>query len=142
MKREPIAVALFNMLKALPSVETADRILRHVNEMQPSELPALFLVPNGHAATRKTGLPKVWHLDYLVYVYTRKGDSKEAPDTQINAVLDEVEAALEPASGVTDFTLGGACDWCRIEGQIETDAGALGDAALAVVPIRIQVSTS
>jgi hypothetical protein len=142
MKREPVAVALFAALKGLASVQTADRVLRHVGEMQPSELPALFLVPNGQDATRKTGLPKVWHLNFLVYVYTRRGDSKEAPDTKINAVLDDVEAALEPAPGVENQTLGGLCDWARIEGQIETDAGALGDAALAVVPIRIQVSTS
>jgi hypothetical protein len=93
MNREPIAAALLAKLSGLSTVVSASRVLRHVSDMQPSECPALFLVPQRYPTSRATNLPAKRMLDYVLYVYTRRASREEVPDTQINAVLDQIEAA-------------------------------------------------
>jgi hypothetical protein len=37
------------------------------------------------------------------------------------------------------LTLGGLVNYCRIEGDIETDEGLLGEQAVAIIPVSILV---
>lgn len=140
MTREPIIAALFAKLSAISGVNLSGRVLRHYNELHPSDQPALFLAPRAQTATRKRGFPTVWTIDVSVYVYVKRAGNDTVPDTQMNTILDAIEAALNPAGGVEVQTLGGLCDHAWIEGAIETDEGVLGDQAIAIIPIRILVS--
>jgi len=141
MTREPIMVALFAKLSAIPGVITSSRVLETIASVSPAEQPALFLAPRSQVAMRVRGLPTRWVIDVAVYVYTNRGnDLTVVPDTAMNTILDAIEAALEPAPGVEVQTLGGLCDQVLIEGVVETDEGALGDQAIAIVPVRIHVS--
>lgn len=141
MTREPIMAALFAKLSAINGVVLSSRILRHYNELRPADQPALFLSPRSQSVAQKRGLPPVWTIDVSVYVYVKRSGNDVVPDTQMNTILDAIEAALNPAGGVEVQTLGGLCDHAWIEGAIETDEGVLGDQAIAIIPIRILVST-
>jgi hypothetical protein len=140
VNREPIIQALADKLSAVSGVVTFDRILRHVSQVQPGECPAVFLAPRGQSAMRVRGLPAQWTIDVSVYVYTARTSDFIVPDTEMNGILDGIEAALEPAGGVEVQTLGGLVQHCWIEGAIETDEGTLGSQAVAIVPIRILVT--
>ena len=140
MTREPIMAALFAKLSSISGLALSGRVLRHYNELRPADQPALFLSPRTQTATQQRGLPTKWVIDVSVYVYVKRAGNDVVPDTQMNTILDAIEAALIPAGGVEVQTLGGLCDHCWIEGAIETDEGVLGDQAIAIVPIRILVS--
>ncbi|MFK7088682.1 hypothetical protein AAFM71_07680 [Chromobacterium violaceum] len=140
MNREAIYSALFERLKAIPGLRTTSRRLRHWSDVDASQQPAMF-----QAQVRESpipgdpsrGLPTKWTLSADVYVYART-DGDQAPGTVLNPLLDAIEAALQPDNPVLRAqTLGGMVEHCWIDGDIETDEGALGDQAVAIVPIRI-----
>jgi len=134
-------VALFAKLSAIAGLNTTSRVLRPFSTVPASEQPALFLAPRSQTAQRTRGLPTRWVIDVSVYVYTNRGnDTSVVPDTAMNLILDAIEAALEPVPGVEVQTLGGLCNQVLIEGVVETDEGALGEQAVAIVPVRIHVS--
>ncbi len=141
MTREPIIAALFAKLSAVPGLALSSRILRHYTELRPADQPALFLAPQSQLATRKRGFPTVWTISANVYLYVKRSGNDIVPDSLMNPLLDAIEAALDPAGGVEVQTLGGLCDHAWIEGAIETDEGVLGDQAIAIIPIRILVTT-
>ena len=141
MTREPIMAALALKLASISGVVTFSRILRHYNELRPADQPAVFLAPRTQMAFRKRGFPAVWTIDVSVYVYVKRTGNDIVPDTILNPLLDAIEAALAPAVSAEVQTLGGLVDHCWIEGAIETDEGVLGDQAIAIVPIRILVTT-
>ncbi len=141
MTREPIIAALFAKLAAIPSLVTVGRVVKHLIDVPAEHQPALFLSPRNQSAIRRTGLPTKWVISVLVYIYTNRGGQNVIPDIQMNAILDAVETVLAPNGGVENQTLGGLCEYCRIEGVIETDEGALGDQSVAIVPIDILVTT-
>lgn len=140
MRREAVYSALFALLEQVPGVVTRSRRLRHWSDVGPTEQPALFLAQVRESATPgdpARGLPTKWLLHADVYLYART-DSRSAPGSQLNPLLDAIEAALAPASPMQRTqTLGGLAEHCWIEGDIDTDEGTLGDQAVAIVPIRI-----
>ena len=74
------------------------------------------------------------------YVYGQAPDELTAPATVLNPLLDAIEAALAPPASSNVQTLGGLVCHAWIAGKIETDEGALGGQAVAIVPIEILVS--
>ena len=131
--------ALFAKLSSISGVVTASRVLQHLSQVPAQNQPALFLCPQKQSAKRVRGLPAVWTIDVAVYLYVTRSDDSVVPDTQMNALLDAIELALMPSGGEVQ-SLGGLCDHAWIEGDIQTDEGALGAQAVALVPIRILVS--
>lgn len=140
MKREALYSALFALLEQVPGVVTRSRRLRHWSDVGPSEQPALFLAQGRQNATPgdpARGVPTKWLLHADVYLYVRTG-SHGVPGSQLNPLLDAIEAALATAGPLQRTqTLGGLAEHCWIEGDIDTDEGTLGDQAVAIVPIRI-----
>ena len=58
----------------------------------------------------------------------------------LNPLLDAVVAALAPGGAdlaVNAQTLGGLVSHCWLAGKIETDEGALGGQAVAILPVEI-----
>ena len=75
-------------------------------------------------------------VDLVIYT---AGDSEpnSVPSTELNSLLDAVEAAIRSAMPGIAQSLGGKVSHCRIEGKIEIIENVVGAMALAVVPIEI-----
>lgn len=137
MNREAIYQALYDKLAAVPGIKTKGRKLKHWSDVPASQQPALFQAQKNELAHRQQGVGTVWTLTVDVYLYTSTTGSA-LPSTQLNSIVDAIEAALQPDNPVRNTnTLGGLVQHCRIEGAIETDEGTLGDQAVAIIPIVI-----
>ena len=141
MTREPIFAALFAKLAATPGLSTSSRILKHFSDVLIPDQPALFLSEVSQTVERSRGLPKKWIFLCNVYVYVRRAGMDQISSTNINNILDAIEAALEPPAGTDVQTLGGLVEHCWIEGTVATDEGTLGEQAVAIIPIRILVTS-
>jgi hypothetical protein len=138
ISREPIYAALFAKLQAIQGVVTCSRILKHWSEVGTAEQPALYLAQKSMTAEVTFGKPTRWTLEAEVYIYVRTDRLTEPPATQMNNLIDAVEAALAPDQSTPNVqTLGGLVSHCWINGKIETDEGTLGEQAVAVIPINM-----
>ncbi len=143
MNREPVYAALFALIANAANFATASRRLRHWNAVSAAEQPALFMVQKKETAKAAEGAPTVWRAELDLYVYCQASDDVSAPALSLNPLLDALEAALAPrgADGIAGVqTLGGLAKHCWISGTIETDEGALGGQAVAIVPVEILVT--
>lgn len=148
LTREGITVALASLLENLPGVVTFSRRLRHWNDVDASEQPAIFL-SNGNQSTKQdaSGLPAQWSYDFKVHIYNYSEDPIVAPSTALNNLLDALEGALKPVpTGMPPGfpasmqVLGDTTGRIRhawISGPVETDEGVLGPQAIAIVPIEV-----
>ena len=139
INREAIFAALFAKLGASAGYVVKSRRLKHWNDVPKIDQPALFMAQGTQTAQTVRGYPTIWTLNVDVYIYVRT-DGGADPGPLLNPLLDALEAALAPNAAENTQTLGGLCEWCRIEGAIETDEGTLGEQAVAIVPISILVS--
>jgi hypothetical protein len=135
--REALYAALFARLAAIPGLVTKSRILRHWADVPPQQQPALYMAQAAQIPQTRTGEPTRWFLDASVYLYVRTSGS-QVPGSVLNPLLDAIEACfpLNPTTGKHDPQIPGI-EWARIEGQIETDEGTLGEQAVAIIPIRM-----
>ena len=140
IEREPIYAALFIRAATAANFVTTARRLRHWSELTPAEQPALFMRQRSEtAAVPVLGAPPVWTLVVELYVYAHESDPRAAPAMVLNPLLDAVEAALAPppATGLQDLGLPAMVQHAMIAGKIDTDEGALGDQAIAIIPVEI-----
>lgn len=156
MSRETIFAALFARLAPLaiggsPAFVTASRTLRHWDNVTPAEQPALFQSEGVQTASANSGLPTKWMLKGALYVYVHTQNLPPGTTdvvTLLNQRVDAIVAALgrdvppfeqplapPPGPGGTSSGIIGDV---RIQGDIETDEGRLGDQAVAVIPFEIQ----
>lgn len=135
--REPILVALFNLLIGPAGFRTTGRRVKPLTSV--SEYPALFLRHTGdNFAPRATRMPPIVTINCEAWIYSTAGaDPSVAPDTALNHLLDAVETALRPGPAFDAQTLGGLVTHCWIEGQIDIHPGDLDGVAIAIVPISI-----
>ncbi|HLI13480.1 MAG TPA: hypothetical protein VKY65_17955 [Alphaproteobacteria bacterium] len=148
--REQIYGALFARLQALgPTSQggngtavTVSRRLRHWRDLRPEQQPAIYMVQRHERPSEARGRVAYWELHVDLYVYAHAGaDPTAVPATLLNAIFDQLEAALapDPVSGAQ--TLGGLVSHCWIDpAGIETDEGALGEQAVAIVPVGIRAT--
>jgi hypothetical protein len=142
MNREAIYAGLFNKVAAIGGFVTTSRLLKHWAEVSPDLQPALYQAQASESAETITGCPTKWMLHVKLYLYVRT-DGLTPPSTIMNPLLDAIDAAMQyrnPITGKND--LGGlpGVEWARIDGEIQTDEGTLGQQAVAVVPILILVT--
>jgi hypothetical protein len=155
LDREPIFVAIFARLQAIPGVVTCSRKWRHFDDVPPMEQPAIFLTTGPEDCQPQRGMPPVWTLNPSIHVYCRNdADPTEnaVPGVQLHALLKLIEAAFERTqaeaslangpfsdSGADSYgtTLGGLVNHCYIKGQIVTDEGLLQNQALAIIPVEV-----
>lgn len=143
--REEIYQALFSLLQQVNGVPTCSRHLLHWSDVAPGAQPALYLTTVGEGFEQIHGLPPKRTLYARVWLYAYSSpDLDTAPSTQINELLDAIEAALAPTEPSPDGlgmvqTLGGLAYHCWIVGNIETDEGLLGPQAVCVITIHIMI---
>lgn len=137
MNREAIYSALFTRLSEIAGLKTKSRILKHWNDVPTEQRPALFMSQGPESPQTQTGQATKWLLSVDVYVYVHT-DGTNPPGTVMNPILDAIEAIfpLHPITGKHTLDAPGV-EWARIEGQIQTDEGTLGNQAVAIVPIHI-----
>ena len=117
-----------------------DAVVRPWPKSSSAEQPALFMTQKSEtAAIKALGAPTVWTLNIELYLYAHSSDPRLSPATVLNPLLDAVEAALAPAmtTGVQDLGLPAMVQHAFIAGKIDTDDGALGDQAIAIIPVEI-----
>lgn len=144
--REAIAVALFDRLKAATRLTNAERRFRSWDDVPRESQPWLGVVQRSQSPEQRRGLPPKWRLEFTAYLYCRTEDRAATPSTQLNLLLQAIEAGLELQPGedagfdpqnVFGTTLGGLCSHAWISGTIETDEGALDNQAVAIIPIEV-----
>jgi len=137
--REQVFAALFDVLKTLPGITTVSRRLKNVEDVQPEQFPAAFQMQDEQQATYKGTTPTifVWKATWLLYAYESDDDTPLSP--ALNALVDAATAVLAPAPGFDANTLSGLVTHAGIEGTIRIFEGVLGDRAVAVIPISIQL---
>lgn len=146
MDSESIYQALFNRLSGIDGFKTTSRRLRHFNNVQPEDRPALFVTQGNQTEVPVKGLDAKVELEAEVYIYIHETDKAIPPSVQLNQMIDKVRKAIAP-----DFpemceyqTLGGLVEHCWIEGTIEVFEAVenmLDDQGIAIVPIRILTTT-
>jgi hypothetical protein len=138
--RESVFAALFTILQGAYAWQTCSRRLANIQDLAPEALPAAYQLQGPQALKYDGGTPTVgmWQAQWLLYAIS--DDPNVAPSTQLNAMVDAVLGALKPANGpLVRNTLGGRVEYAAAEGDIDIFEGVLGDRAIAVIPIRIQV---
>jgi hypothetical protein len=138
--RETIYTALFALVTAAPGLKKTSRRLIAWEEVAPADQPALFMVQRTEMAKVVTRLPTVWTLkvDLVLYGNNSAQDSV-APMSLLNPIVDYIVAAMLPPIVPYEQTLGGLVERCRIDGEIITDEGVLGNQAVVVIPVEIFV---
>lgn len=142
--REQIYSALFTTLQGTllaPAgpFKTVSRRWQDPSQLSPADRPCLYQVQKDElSGTSMNGLPIHAKLNVDLVLYTA-GDSEpnSVPSTELNTLLDAVEAAIRSGAPGIAQTLGGKVSHCRIEGKIEIVENVLGAMALAVVPVEV-----
>lgn len=142
--REQIYSALFSILQGAllaPAgpFNTVSRRWLDPSQISPADRPALYQVQKDElAATEVNGLPIRWQTTVDLVLYTSGDSSPNAtPSTELNTLLDALEAAIRNATPALSQSLGGKVSHCRIEGKIQIVENVQGSIALAVVPVEI-----
>jgi len=139
--REAVAAALFTLVSGAAGAAYSSRVLVDPRRLEPAQMPALFqtqiVEPNARGAL---GLPSKRSMHFSVWLVVSYAQADSVvPSTQLNAMIDAIEAALEPTNKVTNIqTLGGITASARIDGNIEYAENFTGDGtSIAVIPIVV-----
>lgn len=145
LDRDAVMQALFDRLQEqlAGSVRMFTRRLEtyHTTPLQ----PALVLLSVRHSATNDLGMPPVWKMAAEVFIYLETLESDGSPETRLNALVRQLEEALErqpgearPAWGGDEHgtSLGGLCSSCVVTG-VQLDQGVEGGQGEATISISI-----
>jgi hypothetical protein len=133
--RDPIHQALFDKIKLTAGLVTTDRVLRHWNDVEHHDQPALFLAGGNESAQASLGRPTRWSLTAKAYIYART-ETGTVPATILNGLIDAIEQSLKPDPCNGQQNLGGLCHHCYIS-AVEHDEGLLGQQGVAIVTFVI-----
>lgn len=138
MNRESIWEGVFGIVSALAPFKETSRKVIHWADC--TNYPALFLSQGSETVVKSgRGLPCTYTMSAEIFLYARN-DSNGTPATQINALLDALDALFQPDAIDGKQTLGGLVHDVWIEGTIARDEGTLGDTGVAIVPIKVLVT--
>jgi hypothetical protein len=146
--REPIYVALWNLLiqtteqAGLPPWVMSSRYARHFDDVDVTQMPALFMVESGEGWSKAgKGVPaeRVLKCHLLMYCSSAAPDAL-LPATLINDFLDVLDTIVEqPGVPSNAQTLGGLVDHVYITGEIEIAEAYLQEKSIVVIPLEIMI---
>ena len=140
-QREPLMVNLFNLVAQSGAYVTKDRKIRLWSELQPEQLPAIFMFEKKEMYEQgKRAMPAMTTLNVELYIYAWCNNAA-SPASILNPLLDGVDATLRTGMNqVTgQQTLGGLVYHAWIEGEIIKDTSGIDGYTMAVVPLSILV---
>jgi hypothetical protein len=145
--REQVANALYALLDAaankVTTLVTSSRRLRDLHRVDKARMPALFLAqgPEHYERTQgqMIGLAPRRTMRFMAVIYTADPQEDSVnPSTQMNALTEAIETALNPDPTTGLQTLGGLVASARIEGTIEFVENLSGDGkSVLVIPIAV-----
>jgi hypothetical protein len=151
--RELVAAALFNIVTvsvgAVVGLKTSDRRIKMPKDVAPSQTPALFQVQVKETYEREPGhliaIPpkRTMHFDLWLYVTDATNTTSGVtvvPSTQLNTMIQAVEAAFVPDFPTGGATLGGLVAAARIEGVIDyLETRTKDGLSMAMIPITVLI---
>lgn len=144
--REAVLQALYDRIIARVSgLVTKSRAYVDPNRLTPEQMPALMLIADHYDPKQERGRPTVWTVRGVILVYTQASENPDSPETPLNLIIDQVEAALQrdPQETVTDASnptatnLGGLCSRVSISGAVDLIPGEVGGQAAAMIPVEV-----
>ena len=141
-QREAVMAALFALVQTAAGFNTASRRVQWISET--GDFPAVYVRHVKDAYERSGRGPRskaTIHAEIWLYA-SNSLDPAVTPETQLNALVDAVEAVLEPVSPPSPGyqTLGlSYVQHCWIEGDIEFAVGDTGTQGAVVIPVQILV---
>lgn len=145
--REPIYAALWTLITSASGIQgqfvKTGRLLKHVEDVSPAEMPALFMIQRGEAwqrvdAGRGVLRKRTLNAALIFYVNASSG-AGVLPATLMNNAMDTLDDLFNNATRVQ--TLGGLVEWvhCPADGAVTYYEGLLQDKSPVVVPISILI---
>lgn len=148
MNRETIYAGLFEKFSTLttggsPLFKTATRKPKVWEQVAPEDQPALLMRQVAEDGEHRKGLSTKWvfKVELLVYVNSNGAtDPDVIPSQLLNPLLDAIEASFVIDDRLNNAcTLGGLVAYAAIDGTVQLFS-ALGDEAVAIVPVRVLVN--
>jgi hypothetical protein len=140
MDREAVYSALFKLVSSTAGIARSTRRFKLWNEVPQNECPFFIMIQRGETAETHARLPTIWRFHVNLVFYAHNGGHDEiAPMSYLNPIIDSVIATLAPPPVAEEQTLGGLVQKCKIDGEVLTDEGALGEQAIAVLPVTILI---
>ena len=145
-KAENAYTALFTLLQSVTGLATINgvpavsRTLTDPTQMAWENTPAIFMNETGeHIAPSKgfEGLRARQMLMCDLYLYVYNGGVGGACSTLMNNMLENIRAAIAPATGYPFQTLNETVSHCWVSGKIEIIEGVLNGQGVAIVPVEI-----
>lgn len=142
MSREAIYAALFAQVSGAAGFKTKSRIFKPYSDVDAAQRPAIFMVQDAQTADQMRQRPPKWTLRAWLFIYVWSPDPNTTATTQLNGLLDAVEAALAPNPVTQVQDLGGLVSHCWIEGEVDIYDGSISEQAIAVVPVSMLLGGS
>lgn len=145
VSREEVFAALFALASTAAAFNTKSRTLLDWSEVPAQKQPALFQTEGRQAGVSERGIPAKWELYGELIIYCHAGNLPEGItdvvvllNQQVDAVVNSIEL---PRIIVGYNSMGGVVGDVRVQGDIETSEGRLGQQAVAIIPVQIQPLT-
>jgi len=137
--REQIFAALFALVSNATGFVTKSRTIKSWADVSPPDCPALFQLEGKQHAKSEPMVGTKWTFRAEFYVYVDQANALNGADlvSVLNTQVDAVVAALQAIPGLDNQTLGGRVTDVRVDGEIETDEGRIGQKAVAIIPVLI-----
>jgi len=139
--REDVYAALWDVASQAADFITAERRLRHWSDVSPAEQPALFMSQTKQTAqiSQQTNLPVTWMLHAEFFIYVHPTEPYLAPAMVLNPLVDSVVEALcyDLSGSAQQLGMPERVRWVRINGEIATAEGVLGNQEFAIIPVEI-----
>jgi hypothetical protein len=123
-------------------LKTSSLRMRAIDDVNPTEMPALFLVQGEERYERTPSgalhIPPKRTMDFAIVLYTADNQATSTvPITQLNTMVDAIEAAFAPDATTGAMTLGKVAS-ARLEGTIRYyDNVAQDGKSMAVIPVVV-----
>ena len=140
-REQAVGALLARVAAAYAWASPPSRRLKLWSDVSPAMRPACFLFEGGtESYDNAAGAVPKRRLFPRLFIYVDAHDPDAIGAAQLNAIMDALDAALEPTgadSALGRCTLGGTAYRCSIDGKPMKDPGDLDGDGLLLVPITL-----
>jgi hypothetical protein len=143
-QREAIAQAFYDLIVStsgrVVTLKTSSRRLRSFEQVDPAEMPALFMAQRTETQERSVlGLPAKRTMKYEIFIYTCDPQATSViPSQQMNMLADAIEEAIAPNPTTGLLRLGELAASARIDGTVEYYENVTPDGkSIMIIPISV-----
>jgi hypothetical protein len=139
---EPIHAALLAICQGVTGFKLVSRRLQFIDEVQPTNFPACFVVWTHDDHQQKAYAGDVISMYFKIYVYCDSGEDANAVPVKddLLPIYKALVNAIRPVADGMKQTLGGLVESCVVSGTVDTCNGVLGGKSYAILPITVLVT--